>query len=395
MGISFRRITSSGGFMPEIDGLRFIAIASVVLFHTHGFIVAKDPTVYSRSPHSIPGFHALLSHGHLGVPLFFVISGFILGLPFARARLSSANPINLGSYFFRRLTRLEPPYIIAMSLLLAGALFVARSLAPGEALRSFLASVTYTHNFLYGRDVLPRINPVAWSLEIEVQFYLLAPLLSLIFVIHKPRVRRWILVGSILALLAVNQMVELPFVCIFEWMHYFLIGLLLVDLHVTGDRLFSMGGFDALMAWTSFISIWVFDQHSFESHLHRFLWATIQAGCIFTFYHCVLLNRQFRFLTRPWVTNVGGMCYTIYLLHYAIISMVGNRLVLHRFSGHPAINTSIYALILVFFIMTTSSLFFLAIERPCMDRNWAHNLFRIIRQRFSPRPEAQPQHLMY
>jgi len=41
MKLSFKRITSSGSFIPEIDGLRFIAIASVVLFHLSGFLTAK------------------------------------------------------------------------------------------------------------------------------------------------------------------------------------------------------------------------------------------------------------------------------------------------------------------------------------------------------------------
>jgi peptidoglycan/LPS O-acetylase OafA/YrhL len=43
---SFRRITSSGTFIPEIDGLRFVAIASVVMHHLTTFIHAKDIHIY-------------------------------------------------------------------------------------------------------------------------------------------------------------------------------------------------------------------------------------------------------------------------------------------------------------------------------------------------------------
>ena len=47
--INLSRITSSGNFIPEIDGLRFVAIVSVVLFHLYGFIENKDGSVYNST----------------------------------------------------------------------------------------------------------------------------------------------------------------------------------------------------------------------------------------------------------------------------------------------------------------------------------------------------------
>jgi hypothetical protein len=46
MNLSFKRITSSGSFIPEIDGLRFIAIASVVVMHASVYIMIKDQSKY-------------------------------------------------------------------------------------------------------------------------------------------------------------------------------------------------------------------------------------------------------------------------------------------------------------------------------------------------------------
>lgn len=116
MRLSFKRITSSGSFIPEIDGLRFIAIVSVVLFHLSGFLTKKMQN-HSGDILTVTILKHILSHGHLGVPLFFIISGFILGLPFAKFFISKGPRINFKKYFFRRLTRLEPPYILTMTVL--------------------------------------------------------------------------------------------------------------------------------------------------------------------------------------------------------------------------------------------------------------------------------------
>jgi peptidoglycan/LPS O-acetylase OafA/YrhL len=105
--ISFNRITTSGIFIPEIDGLRFIAISSVVLYHLNGFLSEKDLTSY-KSNYFINLIESVFKQGHIGVPLFFVISGFILGIPFAKHFINKEPKVIISEYFKRRLTRLEP-----------------------------------------------------------------------------------------------------------------------------------------------------------------------------------------------------------------------------------------------------------------------------------------------
>src|SRR4051812_32130432 len=100
------RRTTTGTFIPEIDGLRFPAIASVVLGHLCAYFVALPHARVVRSAADSVVLD-VATHAGLGVLVFFVISGFVLGLPFAREQLAEGPRVDRGAYYMRRLTRLE------------------------------------------------------------------------------------------------------------------------------------------------------------------------------------------------------------------------------------------------------------------------------------------------
>src|SRR2546430_10891084 len=107
------RRTTSGRYIPEIDGLRFVCIGLVLLFHvraTLGFL--RGPEVRGFHGHGL--LDAILGQGQFGVELFFVISGFVLALPFVAHHVQSGPKPSLRRYYARRLTRLEPPYLIVI-----------------------------------------------------------------------------------------------------------------------------------------------------------------------------------------------------------------------------------------------------------------------------------------
>ena len=105
------RDTSTGFYLPEIDGLRFFAISWVFIYHLNYYLIKNHPVDLTNI------FQGIAGNGHLGVELFFVISGFVLSLPFARYYLKDGKKVYLKQYFIRRLTRLEPPYFLIMILL--------------------------------------------------------------------------------------------------------------------------------------------------------------------------------------------------------------------------------------------------------------------------------------
>ena len=145
-----------------LDGLRFIAVTSVVLYHVF--------------PDRVPG-------GYIGVDIFFLLSGFIIYLKYSDKLASGEVSFR---YFFRnRIRRLLPAYFVFIVLTSIIALFIL----PPNILNSYAAGLIangfYSQNFVFfqqgnyfvGAESRPLLH--TWSLAIEEQFYLLFPIFIL------------------------------------------------------------------------------------------------------------------------------------------------------------------------------------------------------------------------
>lgn len=377
--LKLRRVTSGGRFIPEIDGLRFIAITSVLLFHIHGSLTHHGAV---ESPGS--GQEELLRMlSKRGVELFFCISGFILSLPFARAHLLNLPKINLKTYFLRRLTRLEPPYILSL-LICAAAYLATGAITLRILLPHLLAGTFYLHNFLFGYPNL--VNVAAWSLEVEVQFYLLVPILVSVFAIRNNSARKIVLILAI----AISALASIPLrntwaeASVLYYAPFFLAGFLVSNSYVV-----------AANAWTAKKSA-VWDIVSILGWPAVWLLGPTAGHVFLPFLFVLLFMGAFRgrlasfLLSINWITDIGGMCYSIYLLHLLVIAGCG-RLTKplhlgHSFLAYFLLQSSLI-LPVVFFV---SALFFLAVERPCMDRNWPSKLNAFVRGRRSRQVPTTP-----
>ena len=144
----FRRSTS-GRFIPVIDGLRFFAIMPVLLLHASTAFLEYSPLYDHQAVGETEWLRVASLTGGAGVLIFFAISGFILTLPFAKHHLEGTKAVSLRSYTKRRLIRLEPPYLLT----LVGFFFIHLLLQTdsfSELLPHFLASFFYLHNIIYG-----------------------------------------------------------------------------------------------------------------------------------------------------------------------------------------------------------------------------------------------------
>jgi peptidoglycan/LPS O-acetylase OafA/YrhL len=173
--------------IPELDGLRGAAIAMVVLLHYFYYYPGEThrPSGFIRSAYV--HFERFIALGWTGVDLFFVLSGFLIGGILLDARSS---PSYFKTFYLRRFYRIIPLYygwivcyLLAMAL--AGHFFSANFPSLGEPAtdsRLYLLIVFLQNSGLVRYSVLSGswFQPT-WSLAIEEQFYLVAPLVIRLF----------------------------------------------------------------------------------------------------------------------------------------------------------------------------------------------------------------------
>jgi peptidoglycan/LPS O-acetylase OafA/YrhL len=145
-----------------LDGLRGLAILLVVWYH-----------VYLVSGQDFGPLTFIAQAGFLGVDLFFFISGFCLFYPYARA-LAAGKPLPSTQRFFeRRVLKIVPSYLLALFVFTA--VSHAQFASFGDAVLQVLSHLAFLHTLnaaTYGT-----ISGPLWTLGVEVQFYLLFPLI--------------------------------------------------------------------------------------------------------------------------------------------------------------------------------------------------------------------------
>ena len=169
-----------------IDGIRAIAVLWVIFFHSWLFQYLDFKDV-GESIFNYP-YLIWITKGDLGVDLFFVISGFLIGTILFK-ELKRTGKLNFKNFYLRRFLRLLPVYIFAMIL---GLYFI-----EGDSWKSAWSNLLYINNYVNGSYM-----GWTWSLAIEEQFYIIIPFL-IAFVI--PKFKNKVPVFLFLALLCIGM----------------------------------------------------------------------------------------------------------------------------------------------------------------------------------------------
>ncbi len=179
---------------PALDGLRGIAALSIVVLHAWLYTTTsaeKTDSVLDAAVHQF----------RLGVPLFFVLSGFLLYRAWVLAVRHGRRAPSVVEFARRRAWRIAPAYALALvgTLALLAPLGDVRGVDVPDAhlLALFAVFASNLHPQTVGA-----LDPPMWTLAVEVQFYVLLPLVAVAAAAIAGRGPRWVLLVPPLLLLA-------------------------------------------------------------------------------------------------------------------------------------------------------------------------------------------------
>jgi peptidoglycan/LPS O-acetylase OafA/YrhL len=170
--------------VATIDGLRAVAVSGVVALHCWG--IAEGPALYWTLPFVgqkvfVGGW---LHQGELGITLFFILSGFLLGQPFFRAHYQKAPRPALKPYFTRRILRLVPAYYVCLFLAvvcMTPALIDPKQVYSVFGLENLAAHATFTQFWFIDTAAAYRVDASMWTLTHEATFYVVLPFVAFLF----------------------------------------------------------------------------------------------------------------------------------------------------------------------------------------------------------------------
>jgi peptidoglycan/LPS O-acetylase OafA/YrhL len=182
-------------YRPEIDGLRAIAIFSVIIYHFKINIFNQE---------IFPG-------GFLGVDIFFVISGFLITSTILN-ELKLKNTFSFLDFYERRSRRILPILFFTIIFFIPIAYLM---LLPKDFLdfsKSILSSLFFISNFYfhytgntYGNDLNGKVLLHTWSLSVEEQFYIIFPIIIIIIIKYLKKFLLKILIITFLISLIISH----------------------------------------------------------------------------------------------------------------------------------------------------------------------------------------------
>ncbi len=298
-------MNESAARIKHIDGVRALAVVSVLLYHST-----------SSLPHAFWFFE-----GRHGVDLFFVISGFCLSYPTLNSIARSGIAVfDVPSFFAKRAVRIAPPYfaaIIAFVILTAVLLALrvplpetVRAISPLDIFKQFLF-FDYNENFS---------NSSFWTLAVEARWYLLFPFVLWLWI--NKRKAFWLAAALSFSLYHFTRIGGTDFFSAgidFATLPAFMLGIFAADLHVRSDsRARYAVWFLPLLLLPTFLV-----RHSGHFVQDTLDWQLISVCVLVTIGHYKGLARIFSW--GPWAF-IGISSYSIYLYHQPVIEMLEGTL---------------------------------------------------------------------
>lgn len=346
---------SSIKYRPEIDGLRAIAVISVIIYHLN---------------------ENWLSGGFLGVDIFFVISGFLItGIIITEIQ---QNSFSLKQFYTRRIKRIYPAFIIVMALVsfIASVIFIYNDF--NKLRKTIELAIAFLSNFYLGLtqgyfDLSANENPVLhiWSLAVEEQYYLIFPLI-LILAYKKFREIKVLFIITLILFFILLATSFIPANFYKEVLHqpniYYLsnlrfpellVGSLLAIYHNLSNKVQLSKQVNNILAILS--TLLLFSCLFLMNNDIAFIpGVTLILPCIFTalIIHTTSQNNIVKLcLSNKAIVFIGKISYSLYLYHWIFIAFA------YYITGEKQINNQSIAIVIVLTIIFSVISYYL-IEQP-------------------------------
>ncbi|MFH8487510.1 acyltransferase family protein [Streptomyces longisporoflavus] len=356
--------SSNRQYLVSVDHLRAYAAVLVLLCHGTQMI---SPFL-RETPNSDPGgwlytenpLGTLVLEGHTGVALFMVLSGFIFTIG------TLGKDVHYGRFLGNRVLRIFPLYI-ALIILGVGAH------KQGADLPAVVQSLAGLGN-LPGSLNLGAVSKMWWAIAVELQFYLLFPLFSRMLTKHGPTalfkllaaiaVLRTLVWASATGSINVNSML---YYSLAGRIDQFLLGMVAAWFFVHHRERFQ--GLLKVAVATTMITgaVWAFNQtHAFqEGHATRLLWVDVEGAMWSLVVLTYVATVSSTGLVSRGIAKVGEMSFSVYLLHYMIITALISRRWWFEPTGRPVVDAFITAIAAVLPIALAAAVVtYNGIERP-------------------------------
>ena len=345
---------SSIKYRPEIDGLRAIAVISVIIYHLN---------------------ENWLPSGFLGVDIFFVISGFLItGIIITEIQ---QNSFSFKQFYTRRIKRIYPAFITVMALVsfIASAIFIYNDF--NKLRKTIELAIAFLSNFYLGLtqgyfDLSANENPALhiWSLAVEEQYYLIFPLI-LILAYKKFREIKVLFIITLILFFILLSTSFIPASFYKEVLHqpniYYLsnlrfpellVGSLLAIYHCSNKIQLSTQVSNILAILSTLL---LFSCLFLMNNDIAFIpGVTLILPCIFTalIIHTTSQNNIIKLcLSNKAIVFIGKISYSLYLYHWIFIALA------YYITGEKQINNQSIAIVTVLTIIFSVLSYYL-IEQP-------------------------------
>lgn len=320
------------GFQPRIESIRGIAALNVGITHSMMVLsVDGNGLFWSQGIQNMQSLQGILTrliigvcNGGLSVLIFFLISGYVLGLSLDREKRMTAGV--WGKFAIKRIFRIFPAHIVALFFIAVYQLFFLKIMNyPNTTVWfSWWYKTEYSGMEMLKNSILYSVsmNHIAWSLKVEFIASLFIPALHLINRRFSPALDA--LMIFLLVVLAYYHQEYKPFAFLF----IFYLGMMMPEY---GKRLI---GFLSrylngnLILLLSFI-IMIFPSLIFQKNFSHFLWEAAGAFVLMSILQFGEGVRFSRILETRWVRSFGKISYSFYLYHFIVLYVCSTIFIPH------------------------------------------------------------------